>query len=84
MPKKNSKKEQFDTDGFTTSSAIELAIIDHKDTLHRKVKIKEQAKEAKKEAAAAYREQIKELDEEIDFELGAIDSLIDRLKTLPA
>ncbi len=75
-------KEPIDTEKFTTTKDAENALESHKDTLCRKVKQQLQVKDAKKEAMGAYNEQLKELNEEIDHEIGVLDSLTDRVRVL--
>jgi hypothetical protein len=65
-----------------TVEDAEKLIEEHKGTLYRKTKIQGQIKGDKKESNKAYNEQLKELSEEIDFEVGVIDQAYARIKEL--
>jgi len=55
---------------------IEAELSKSKTDLHRKVRQQLQTRDAKKEAAAAYREQLTEMTEEIERLVGVIDVLL--------
>ena len=84
MPKKKQDDglEHPDYDKITTIDECEKLIVQHKDILVRKDKTEFQIKESKREANAAHNEQLKELLEEREHEIGVIDALIDRRKVL--
>lgn len=67
---------------LVTIDEVEQSIIAHKDALHRKVKLLSQIEAEKKEAAAAFREQIKEVKEEIQGEMDVLDELMQRKRDL--
>lgn len=72
----------IDTTKIVTIDQVEEAIAQHKDNLHRKLKHQQQVEEAKKEAAAAYRDELKVIKEEITGELDIIDELEQRRRDL--
>lgn len=65
-----------------TVEEVDELIQQHKDTLVRKDKTEFQIKEAKQEMLCSYNEQLAELKEEREHELGVIDALHDRKKIL--
>lgn len=83
MPKKKKTlAETPDYETYLTVDEVDKQIEFHKDLLVRKDKTEFQIKQSKKEANAAHSEQLKELLEEREHELGVIDALGDRKKVL--
>jgi len=84
MSKKNDKgeREKPDYDSFKTLQAIDDEIAKTKTEVCRKTKQLFQTKEAKKEAMGAYNEQIKEMTEEVDHNLGVLDELNTRRRVI--
>jgi hypothetical protein len=84
---KKSKATGMETPDYEQASSateVEERIAQTKDTVCRKVKMQLSIKEAKKEADAAYNEQLKELAEEIDHEIGVLDGWKSRLAQVEA
>lgn len=73
---------EIDYSEFQTDEDTAQELEKRKSSLHRLVKLSEQTKEQKKEMAAGYNETLKELKEQIDHEVAAIDGLTAHRKTL--
>lgn len=58
-----------------TEIEILTEIQTHKDNIHRKLKQLKEYEQSKKDTAAAWREKIKEVKEEIDDEMDSIEDL---------
>jgi DeoR/GlpR family transcriptional regulator of sugar metabolism len=65
----------------TVDSLLEQ-IKNSQETICRKLKYLEQQKDAKKDAMAAFKEQIKETQDQLDEEMGNLDNLKASLATL--
>jgi hypothetical protein len=76
------EKEKLDYEKFKSVEDVETEISKHKDTVIRKVRQQINIKDEKKEANAAYNEQLKEVEEEIDNEIKTLDALNDRKRVL--
>jgi len=76
------EQEKIDYSKFKTVEEVEVEVIKHKDTVTRKVRQQLNIKDEKKTANAAYNEQLKEIEEEIDFEIKTLDALNDRKRVL--
>lgn len=76
------EKEKLDYEKFKSVEDVETEIAKHKDTVIRKVRQQINIKDEKKEANAAYNEQLKEVEEEIDNEIKTLDALNDRKRVL--
>ncbi len=76
--------EHPDYEKISTVDECDALIQEHKDILVRKDKTEMQIKHSKKESNAAHNEQLKELLEEREHEIGVIDALVDRKKVLLA
>jgi hypothetical protein len=74
--------EHPDYDKLDTLDGCDKLIQEHKDILVRKDKTEFQIKASKKDAVAAHNEQLKELNEERQHEIGVIDALMDRKRVL--
>ena len=73
-----------DYEQVTSLAEVEERIAQTKDTVCRKVKMQLGIKDAKKAADAAYNDQLKELAEEIDHEIGVLDGWESRLAQVEA
>jgi hypothetical protein len=76
------EKEKIDYEKFKTVASVEEEIIKHKDIVIRKVRQQINIKDEKKTANAAYNEQLKEVEEEIDHEIKVLDALNSRQRAL--
>ena len=74
--------QDLDIDSLNDTNSIELAIAHHKTRLYEKTKFYNQINQAKKDTASSYREQLKEIKEEVEFEIGQLDALHYKLKIL--
>lgn len=86
MPK---SKKQFegevpDYESYLEVETIDEAISGHKDVLYSKVKLQEDLKQQKRDMAKGYNDQIKILQEEVDYELGVISAFNDRKRVVAA
>jgi hypothetical protein len=76
--------EHPDYEALTDVSEIDSLVTKHKESLVTKDFIERRIKEEKKEYNSAINEQLKEVLEERDHEMGVIDALTDRKKRLLA
>lgn len=85
MPKKEDDFLQHpDYDQFRTVDEVEAAIAQHKEILVGKDRTESQIKKEKREYVSALTEQLKELNEEREFEIDVISTLEDRRRVLHA
>lgn len=68
-----------DFDRLRTPEQVETEMKRRKDTVCSKVKQKEQVEQQKKDTNASFREVLKQINEEINFEIEVIDRLNARL-----
>lgn len=71
-----------DYESFVSTDEVDKEIENTKNEICRKAKQMFQTKETKKEAVAAFNEQLKELNEEIDHNLGVLDELVTRKRVI--
>lgn len=71
-------------DRYVDPQEIETEIAKRKDTIYRKTKFKHQVEADKKVWAATFGVQLKQLEEELEYEVGVIGGFEDRLKVLNA
>jgi DNA repair ATPase RecN len=76
--------ETLDIDSLNDVDSIQKAIDHHKTRLYEKTKYYNQINQAKRDMATSYRENLKEIKEEVDYELNQLDSLVDKLKIMNA
>ena len=67
------KKPEYDE--LDSVSAVDEEIQKCKDLIYKKVKLRGQTRENKKEATKAYNDELKIIEEELDFNVCAIDEL---------
>ncbi len=73
---------EIDYSDFQTDDETATELDKRKSALARLVKLSEQTKQEKKDMAAGFNDTLKELKEQIDHELAAIDGLTAHRKTL--
>ena len=76
--------EELNVNLIMTIEAVDSAMIARKDSLHKRLKVKSGLVEDKKANAGAFRDQIKVVDEELQYEMGIIDALASRKLELSA
>lgn len=74
--------DTLDYSKLKNTDEVESEVLKCKDTIYRKTKLLSSIKDQKKDANAAYNEQIKEIQEEIQAELDAVEALNQRSKDL--
>lgn len=70
--------EEIDVNSLKTIEEVDAHLVSRKDNLHKRMKIKSSLEEDKRANAAAYRDQIKVVKEELNYEMGIIDELANR------
>jgi hypothetical protein len=83
-PKTQDHLEVPEYESLTTVEEIEELLVEHKEKLVGKDKLEYQIKETKRETNADLNEQLKELKQEREHEMGVIDALYDRKKQILA
>lgn len=73
---------ELDLTKLKTLKSVEEEIANRRESVCRKVKMQSKIKDEKKEANAAYNEQLKDIQGQIDEEMGNIDQLLDHRKVL--
>jgi uncharacterized FlaG/YvyC family protein len=76
--------EQVDTSKLTSIDDVDNALIGRHESYVRKAKLYDQIKQSKNDSNAAYREQLKEIKEQMDEEMGAIGTLMEYRKIVEA
>lgn len=87
MPKKDDKKSHLhhpDYESFKTVAEVQEAIRLHEARLVGKDKTESQIKKEKREYTAALNEQLRELREEREHEIGVLSALDQRIRALHA
>lgn len=70
--------EEIDVSQLKTLAEVSKELVAHKDELHRKSKVKRDLIAEKKDVVAPLNEMIKNVEEEIQFELELLDELNSR------
>lgn len=76
--------EKIDTSKFSSVEDVDNALIDRNNNYVRKAKLYDQIKQSKNDSNSGYREQLKEIKEQMDEEMAAIDVLKDHKKLIEA
>lgn len=74
----------IDTSSLTSVELVQQAIVEQNENYVRKAKLHDQIKQSKNDTNASYREQLKEIKEDMDEQMAQISALNDHLKLVSA
>lgn len=77
-------KKKPDYEAIVSIDEVEIEIQKCKDIICKKVKLRGQIKDNKKDAMKAYNDELKEVEEDLDFNVACIDELNRHKKLLAA
>src|SRR4051812_35128460 len=81
---KVSAVEEVDTSKLTSMDLVDGALCQHRELFASKYKFMEQIRQAKNDSAASYREQLKQIKEELDGQMANIKALESHQKLINA